>query len=251
MRHLVAYYESLDLAAAMQNIAAVQDPVLFTQGDDVRVPVALPNIAWEAALSLCTTFNRAQVRSPSLRQLANRDIIPLIEDDVFGARPAIQFHGDSPYPMAPDEPVNMAMQATGGAAADNYGLIEFCDGPFLKADGDIFTVYATAAMAALVDGVWTNAALVLATVLPVGEYDIVGMVAYSANLVAARLVFNQQQARPGVPATNLKTDVPDDRFRFGRAGVYGRFSHNTPPTVDLLGVTDTSAGIFLDLIKVG
>ena len=39
-------------------------------------------------------------------------------------------------------------------------------------------------------------------------------------------------------------------FRYGRHGTYGVFHSNTPPTVDGLGVTDTSQSYVFDLLQV-
>jgi hypothetical protein len=45
-------------------------------------------------------------------------------------------------------------------------------------------------------------------------------------------------------------DVP--RFRYGKAGPWGTFKHNTPPTVDFLSNSADSAQVgHLDLLKVG
>ena len=38
-------------------------------------------------------------------------------------------------------------------------------------------------------------------------------------------------------------------FRLGNLGVWGEFKNTTPPSVDVLGVTDTAQVVILDLIK--
>jgi hypothetical protein len=69
--------------------------------------------------------------------------------------------------------------------------------------------------------------------------------------VAARLVFPEQVARPGVAAVNAIGDLDPYYFRYGRMGVWGEFPHTNPPTVDCLGVTDSSQIYLMDLLRVG
>jgi hypothetical protein len=87
--------------------------------------------------------------------------------------------------------------------------------------------------------------------LPAGSYDIIGMRAVSTGAIAARLVIPGFEWRPGVIAYDAVGDVELPRFRYGNAGVFGRFTHDSPPTVDFLSVSaDTSETVFLDVVKV-
>jgi hypothetical protein len=85
------------------------------------------------------------------------------------------------------------------------------------------------------------------------------------SLVAARLVFGNQGSRPGVIATNSPVgaagvgsfadskDPWDGRFRYGRMGVFGTFSHISPPQIETIGsVADAAIAchVVLDLIKI-
>ena len=98
-------------------------------------------------------------------------------------------------------------------------------------------------------GSWVNTALTFNSTLPSGTYQVVGMRAEGANLVAARLVFVGGQFRPGVAAASAANLALFNRFRNGQIGVFGAFDVNQPPTLDCLGVTDTSQEVVLDLIK--
>jgi hypothetical protein len=83
--------------------------------------------------------------------------------------------------------------------------------------------------------------------------------------VAARLIFGNQGSRPGVIACNSATgaanvggfsdskDQYDALFRYGRAGVFGTFSHTNPPNMEVIcSVADPAAAmhVALDLIKI-
>jgi hypothetical protein len=247
-QHLAAWGASVNSAGALTNISAIADQAIFTSGNDIRVPTDLSKIVWEAAVSNQTGPTQGQVTSPSLRDLANLDIEPIVSGLVFGAPPQIQWHGDSPRDLVPYESMDFAILATGGAAAQNYGLVQLSDSAIKPVTGEIFTIRGTLAIA-LALNTWVNGGITFKQTLPAGRYQVVGMRVSSANLVAARLVFIGQAYRPGVLGNTSANNVGDFRFRLGRPGVYGEFDINQPPTVDALGVTDVAQEIVLDLIK--
>lgn len=250
MQHLVAYYQSVDPAGVLTQIDAVSDQAIRTNGVDVVVPTDLANLAAEAALTAATGPSFGQVQSPSLRELANQDVAPIVNGVVFGGNPPLQAHFGSPRALKGNESLNFAIEATGGAAAACYGLAWLTDGPLRPVTGVMFTVRATAAIT-LAAGSWENGALTFETTLPAGRYNVVGMRAEGTNLVAARLVMVGQAYRPGVPAVNSSGQRNFEYGRYGNIGSFGVFDVNQPPTLDALGVTDTSQAVLLDLVKVG
>lgn len=249
MIHTAAYYASANPAGALTLIAAVADQSIFTSGNDVRVPTGLNQLLGEAALSAATGPLYGQVQSPSLRTLANQDVKPIAAAAKFGATDQVQWHGKNPRQLETAESINFAIQATGGAAAANYGLIWLGDGPVNETKGKVFSVRATGS-AALSAGAWVNTALAFDTVLPAGSYQVVGLRAEGANLIAARFSFVGQGFRPGVAAEPSSATNYFRMFRSGYVGVYGQFDVDQPPTIDCLGATDTSQEFVLDLIKV-
>jgi len=72
----------------------------------------------------------------------------------------------------------------------------------------------------------------------------------SANGVAARIFFVGYPWRPGVAMVNSEDNNEWGDFRFGQTNVWGQFVNTVPPTIDVLGITDTAQTFFLDLIKV-
>lgn len=250
MNHLAAYYEIIDPAAVLTNITAVQDTSVFTSGDDIRVPLPLQTIIGEVALTAAANLVGAQVQSPSLRTIANIDVEPVVDALTFSDPPEAMMHPMNPIPVTGDEAVNFGINSDPGAATTHYGLIWFADGVQTPVVGEIYSITATAT-AALAAGTWVNSNLVFNQVLPVGNYQVVGMRARGVNLVASRLVFVGGTWRPGVPAVNSISDIDAKHFRYGRMGVLGEFHTNTPPTVDCLGITDTAQTIMLDVIRVG
>lgn len=249
MQHLLAFYKSVDPAGALVNITPVADQAIRSTTTGFIIPGDIANMVAEAALSAATGPAQGQVQSPSLRQLANQDILPIVAAVKFGTNPAWQHHFQAPRPLKGNEELDFYVKATGGVAAACYGLVWLADGARQPTSGNIFTVYATGA-ATLAAGAWVNTALTFGSTLPAGTYNVVGFRAEGANLVAARLSFVGMGYRPGVPAVNAVGDMDPTVTRNGRFGSLGVFDVNQPPTVDCLGVTDTAQVFALDLIKV-
>ena len=249
MFHLAAYYASAITTGGLTKIAAVADQALRTDGNDLVVPAGVSNLVGEAALSAATTVVQGQVSSPSLRQLANQDVLPIVAGVVFGSNPAVQAHFNLPRALKANESLNFAVDDTDAAAAAKYGLVWLADGALPQVTGNVFSVRATGA-ATLAAGSWVNTALTFDSTLPAGTYNVVGMRAVGTNLVAARLSFVGGAFRPGVPAVNAAGDREFRYARYGAMGSFGIFDVNQPPTMDCLGVTDTTQVVELDLIKV-
>jgi hypothetical protein len=250
MMHLAAYYKSVDPGAVLTLISAVPDQAIFTSGNDVRVPKGMGNLLAEAALSAATTPIYGQVQSPSLRQLANQDVSAIATAAKFQSTEQGQWHFDNPRALQEAESVNFGINATGGAAAANYGLIWLGDGAVKPTQGKIFTVRATGA-AGLAAGQWVNTPVAFNTVLPAGSFQVVGFRAEGANLIAARIVFVGAAFRPGVPAEVAASSTYFPWTRDGNLGVLGSFDVDQPPTIDCLGATDTVQAFYFDLIQTG
>lgn len=248
MMHLAAFYQSVDPAGALTKINAVPDTTIFTSGADVRIPTGIANLLAVAALSSATGPVYAQVQSPTLRDLADQDVEPVVAAAKFTAYDSVNRFMDNPRALTVGESVNFAIEAKGGAAADNYGLIWLGDGPTKTSSGKIFSVRATGA-AALAAGTWVNTAITFNTTLPAGSYDIVGLRAQGANLIASRLVLIGATFRPGVPASSSPANDLFPDWRYGRVGTLGSFDTNQPPTMDCIGATDAAQEFILDLIK--
>ena len=251
MQHLAVFAESIDPAGALVNIAAINDDSVFTSGDDIRVPVALPYLIGSAALISATTPVQAQLQSPSLRQVANIDIEPCALGLVFGDPAELAFHPTNPIPLRGDESLNFLVNTNPAGAELHYGLVWFSDGSQQSVSGDIFSVRATMSVTGVANA-WVNGSLTFSQDLPVGTYDVVGMRVRGAGLVAARLNFIGGAWRPGVPGAIAIDDKISEQFRYGRMGVYGSFHTNTPPSVEIVAAAAAiTPVVILDLIARG
>lgn len=250
MFHLGAFYEDIDPGGALVNIAAVREEMIFTTGDDYRVPTDMANIVGAAAIIGDASAVRAQLAAPSLRMHANLDIEPLITPgDVFGSPPEGLFHPQAAIPLTPDEALTFLVESDPSVAEAHYGIVLLSDGPQVRVTGDMIVIRATATVQQVL-GAWVNGNLTFGQTLPAGRYQVIGLRVRSADAVAARLVFPAQVARPGVPVVNLLTDNDVGSFRFGGFGVFGEFPHTIPPTIDVLGGTAAAQVIHMDLLKV-
>lgn len=244
--HTVGYELSSSLAA-LTALTPIPDGTVQIQNNDVFVPEKMNQIIAAAAMiNSATATLRAQLQAPSLRSTLNFDIGPIKNGLVFGSLPPMNRLYQTPLQLQTNEPLDFFVQ--NGAAVMNRGFIWLADGPVKPTSGKIFTVRATGA-ASLVTASWVNTAITFGQTLPSGHYQCVGFRAWSANGVCARLFFKNSPWRPGVPMGNLEADDTWMDFRFGNMGVLGEFDNTVPPSVDVMGITDTAQVFFLDLIK--
>ena len=251
MQHLGAFYESIDPAAALVNLAAVADDQLTTTGDDLRVPNDLPFLIGESALLEATAPLQAQVSSPSLRRVANIDIEPFGTGLAFSDLHSVAYHPMMAVPLVGDESLNFKINSNPGAATSQYGLVWLGDGVQQPVTGEIVTVRITAAVTNVL-GSWESGPLTFGQDLPVGNYDVVGMRVVEATSVAARLVFKGGIWRPGVAVANSVTEPDMHDLRYGASGILGSFHTNNPPALEVLGAAGAvTPVVYLDLIPRG
>lgn len=241
-------YESTASLAALTAITPVPDPTVAVIGNDIRIPVALPNMLGAAAMiNSALGTPRMQIVTPSLRALVPFDVNPIINGLTFTNWLAFDNLLLSPVPLVGLEPMDAFAQ--NGAAVVNRLVVWLGDGPVKPTTGKIYTIRATST-STLVTATWVNSgALTFASTLPTGHYQVVGFRAFSTNMVSARIFFVGYPWRPGVTGDASDGTAFNVPFRYGAAGVWGEFDNTVPPTIDTLGVTDTAQTMFFDLIK--
>ncbi len=249
----VAWYQSVDPAGVTVQLNAVADQSVRVSGADIYCPplqscVALAGGA-ESTVSPYMRFS-----SPSQRRKTSTYINPLNTGSAAAVEPAsphaVADYRFNPIHLVAGEQLNMELNSNPAAAQIQWGVAWLADGPIKKAEGPIFSVRGTAA-ATLVAGTWSNSAITLTEDLPRGRYQVVGMSAISAGLIAARLVFIGGVFRPGVLGSDATSDIPAKIFRSGNLGIFGEFEDTDQPSVDFLSVSaDTAEEVILDLIQV-
>jgi hypothetical protein len=243
---LCAFHESTTGAVTTYAIKALSDPHVRVSDVDLWVPEALPMLAavWAGGNSVTL----ARLESPTLRTLTPIDLIPFELATEPGSPPNLIYQGHAPKLIGGGEALNAKFTSTGADILK--ALVWLCDAALAQVTGEIFTVKASTSVT-LSANQWTNAAITFAQTLPRGRYQVVGMRAKSAGLVAARLVFPGYAWRPGCLGCDAYNDVERPEFRHGRMGVWGEFDHDVPPTVDFLSISaDSNPEVWLDLIKI-
>lgn len=246
MLHMVGYETSAS-NAALTAITPIPDGTVRVTGNDILVPTQLPNLVMAATMiNSASATLRSEIQSPSLRAMLNLDVQPIANGLVFGSLPPSLRFWQTPLPLVGNEPLDAFIQ--NGANVMNRTFVQLSDGPVKPVQGKIYTVRATGA-ASLVTATWVNTALTFTQTLPTGHYQLVGLRAVGANLCAARVFFVASPWRPGCLAVNLTANNEWPDFRVGNIGVWGEFDNTVPPSIDCMGITDTTQEFFLDLIK--
>jgi len=252
--HLCAYAASISPNVETE-LAVVPDDVL-TQSGTTRfyVPADINNIHWAAALG--TTLTRAKIRTPSLiTRRITLDIIPHVKGAIkFPTTFRTIAVQRPPVSLVPTE--EMSVLATQGAAGaeTEYALIQL-GSPALEPvpAGDVRRVRCTAAKT-LTANQWTTCTITPEETIEAGTYALIGMLAISANAIAARALLPGQVYRPGVPAiAGAEADakyLADAYLELMGGFLFGSFPHNQIPQVQFLSsAADTSEVVYLYMVK--
>lgn len=252
MKHLAAFYSSVDQAGVLTALAGVTDQVLVVNGNNVRVPADMNYVSGAYTNpGASSNFTNAQLQAPSLRDRWYPDLSavdPAVS--TAGVTPPIDWFGVNPLDLVPSEDLNYLVNANPASAQGQYGLVWFSDGPDTPVQGEILTVRCTAGIT-LAAGTWVNGSLTFTQTLPYGDYNVVGIRAYGTGLVAARIVFPGGIWRPGTVGLANQSVLPVPSMVSGKAGNLGTFNTNVPPSLDAIGASGTAQVIYLDLVKAG
>jgi hypothetical protein len=276
MMDTIAFYGARAGTTALQNIAGLADSHVTVQGNNIIVPSQCSQILMVYAMSEATAgslTNAIQITSPSLRATSLIDLSNWNANGAVSAAAQIPDNNapyndfkESPVALQPGEALQTLSSVDAAAAAENiFVIIHLTDGvltnPFT---GRIETVIADGGSTAVIN-TWSPSALTFRQALRAGTYAVLGMKVTSTSAVAARLVFGNQGARPGVLATNSAvgaatvgsfSDTVDQYqgcFRYGRMGVWGTFTNVNPPQMEIIcSVADTAAvqHVALDIVKI-
>jgi len=248
---VVCHSESEDGAAAMVNLAGTPDDHVTVTGDDIFVP-DLNQVIFAAAIVDGTVDAQARLTSPSLIRRGHEFwIAPVNLGLIPSAVPRVSDLRLNPLLLDVDEALQAQVLDNPGSAVQRLVFTAFADGSPQPITGqEIRTVRCTAAVAQAVN-VWTNGALTFPVSLQAGRYAVVGARCMAPNASGFRLRFQGSSWRPGGLTCPLDTDFDWSAMRYGGLGVWGEFDHRAPPTIDVIGVTNTAQEVFLDLIYLG
>ena len=249
--HLVAYSSSVLNGAVFLPVTAVPD--VFTNVQAGNVVIAdLPVILGAAMQGV--TAQRAQLRSPTLQQVFNPDIVPVrrsvlatnilpnwIDYTNWGIDPNF-------LKLKPSEQLSVYAIQGSGAGEQEYIAVLLADAVPKGVTGSIFTVRLTGTTTLVANG-WTQCPLTFEQNLQVGSYAVVGMRAKAATGVFARIGTPGFAYRPGVLAGTDDMFPDHQLFRYGNLGVWFSFKNTQVLTADFLSTAaDTAQTVELDVI---
>ncbi len=250
--HLIAYGESVLTAGTLGALDPVADATVTQSGKLTYVPAKYNQVIAAAGIVTANAITQAQLQAPSLRELVFPDVMPLTIGASFGADHSIDYRYSSPLKLDTNEGLEFVSDGGGDGttAALAYGLVWLSDGAVAPVKGGHVKLRATTAITATTLA-WKSGAITFAQTLPVGKYQIVGMRAMAAGLIAARLLYIGPAAvtRPGVPGQPSEQTGALDHFVSGAAGSFGEFDSVNPPSIEVLGGSSTGQTYEFDLIK--
>lgn len=258
-----------DTNVLLQNLAGLPDTHVTVQGDNISVPSDSPNLIAAYAQGGCTDavaiMTQCRLQAPSLK--------PYLDLAAFTPHAgAIATHLPvSPTPinnylgrginLVPGE--NMQVTTAENNGTDDRAAVVglwLGDGNYnLGALRNLpMETVRFVGQAAAVAAVWSPSAMVFDQALKAGTYAVVGMKLNATTPVLARLIFANQGARPGcigyVTPADAVGPIENPVFRNGNLGVWGTFSHTTPPQMELLCQAADAAAVqigYLDVVKIG
>lgn len=247
----IAWAENLDPAAGFVNVLAVPDTSVTTSGDDIYCPSLTNLIAYGGATDQ-TVASQMRFTSPSMLEFGFEEYISSLADDLtFAAYPQVTDKRQNPVILTETEAIQSQVLSNPGSAQFHYAFMSLADSPVTPITGaPIRTIRCTAA-ASLSVGVWVSSNITFPVSLRAGNYQCVGARCNSANGVAFRLLFQGSPWRPGGVCVTDEADQGLWWQRDGNMGVWGEFNSFTVPNIEILGVTDSSQELFLDLIYLG
>lgn len=254
--HTFAYYMKKGTTAE-EEITVVKDDVL-TRTTDTRflVPAGLHTLYWGFAVG--NYLGEARLFSPSLEtkkykariipRVVDSDLLPLTGNYLYLPKPALKF--------ADMEEISFFASVTDVTAARNVlGVFSLGFDTLPAAPAGEPILVRCVGTTTLTPYQWTSVKITPEVQLEAGTYSVVGMIAYSANALAARLIIPGQVWRPGVPALSGASEYAamkhvNELFAGLPQFEFGKFSHIALPEVQFLSAAaDTSEVVYLKLIK--
>ena len=282
MHDTIAFYGARAGTVAPLNVAGLADGHVTVQGNNIIVPSQCNQILTVFACSQATagslteriTLTSPALQSTSLLELSNWNANGAVvaATQIPDNNAPYNDFSNAPIPLQPGEALQALSAVDVAAAAENiFVIVHLTDGmvalPLTGPGGTppriesiIFDLQAAAVI-----NTWSPSAIVPRQALRSGIYAVVGAKFVGTTMVAGRLVFGNQGPRPGVLATNAAVgaggvgsfsdarDQYDAKFRYGRMGLWGTFSHINPPQVEVIcSVADAAAAmhVVLDVVKI-
>jgi hypothetical protein len=249
MYHLAAYNSSIANGSVLLQVTNVADIILATSNKGFFVKDTLPNLAY--LFTVGTNLTRFQLSSGSIRKMFPWDFDRVNVGTVLENPVRMHDFTASPIALKQNEELDAYCVQSNAGAQQEYIFACFSDGPLRRVSGHIQTMHATGTTTLTANG-WTQVPLTLDNGLDGATYALVGLGAFSAGALAARVVPRGNSAyRPGVPAAQARNQSPPAPWRYGEWGEMVRFPNTAVPQIEFFSVSaDTAEECYLDVIEI-
>lgn len=246
MHHTCAYRNAAVTTAVETDIAALTDDYLTIQNGHFILQDSRPLLyAWAGSASI----SYARIITPKFRQVTTPYIRP-----VNNALAPVDITPVADYRKSPlivngleELQVNLLQASGGNAEVDIILGIDYGQQPVVN--GEIYTLRGTGTTTQTADA-WSNVTITWQDTLPAGRYAIVGLEAWAATCIAARLNLESSGPRPGCVGGATAAIRQNEMFRRGGLGVWGYFIQTRMPIVQVLSTSaDTAQEVYLDIIR--
>jgi hypothetical protein len=234
MLHLLAYNAALGVAAADTQVNAVAEQVFTRSNNRFQIPkdMYLLGAYYGAVSAIRARLNTASLRLRGFPQIYpfERSLLPPNDINMSDWR-------DNPIFLRAEEDLEVdGSNDLGAATEQTYAILVVCDRVPLNRNinaPDLRWIRATAAITNVAQAWSAPAAFAFQDTLEGGRYNVYGMSVVGANCVAARLIFQDGQWRPGCVANTANGQRSYEMFR-GGLGYWGYFNTYSVPQLETL-----------------
>lgn len=246
--HLAAYFASIPTAVGTYPLPGVFDGFLNLQNGEFQVP-------YKMRVQFAVTFglhsNVMLLRAQKWRDVGDFACDQQRQGIGGNTSAGLFLYDKSQRSVTPDDSLAALSVRTTGATANVFGHVILGEFKSIKRFGSFCPVRFTTTNTTVI-GSWTRSNIAFVDALPQGRYAVIGMRTYSTSIIFARLLFNNQDERPGFQQYAAVTDQKSPLSAPGALGEWGQFNHYAPPEIECMGTTAVRQDVTgtLDLIKV-
>lgn len=249
MHTTIAFSESIAPGGAWDNLAAVVDPHIHTEGDMCYIS-DMNRIIGEKALT-GTGADQCRLQSPSIRRINPYYINQLEAALVQAGNVERTFHPNKVVTLVPDEGLECEVNSAPAGAEVQTVIVFLAGGGITPVEGEVNVVHFTTTVV-LAASTWVYAEIALVDDLPVGVYDVVGGRLEQSTAIAFRFVPVGGMQRPGGMCVPGAAYQEDPQQRFGGLGVWFTFNSVQLPGIEVIDSAATGSTTmdgYMDVIR--
>lgn len=246
MHHTVVN-SAVCVTATETDLTPITDGPLTIQNGHWLPPQDLP--IWYAA-AMATNLQRARFSSGTLRIPTTPYIRPITNALIPNDPMRFANYQQNPLTARMQEELSILGIQNAGANQRITTVLGFGINFQPSPIGNIFSMRGTSTTAAVAN-TWTMISPTWQDTIAQGTYAIIGLDHQSANAQAARCYILNQYWRPGIISTPGLGDKGDEFFRRGGLGVWGTFTANYLPNIEVCcNAADAAHEVYLYFVRI-